>query len=254
MKQFFRNTMTMEEVKSTYRKMALQLHPDMGGSVEDMAELNRQFGIAFECAKRFAPKENKESSSSYVRTFYSQNGWEGSRYDSSLRTSDITKLIRDYVKYVYPTYKFSVTKDGYSHINIALMEYPVELTNYNLVKDYMEHSYLGVYVPSAKCNKRYWECSDSEKEEAICYKVENANKSESYYDKWLNPVIYNVMQDVKAFALSYNYDDSDAMTDYFDTNFYLTMGIGKWDKPAKFVEKTARITPTKVTKAQRLTA
>jgi hypothetical protein len=30
---------------------------------------------------------------------------------------------------------------------------------------------------------------------------------------------------------SYNYDDSDGMVDYFDTNFYGGVQIGKWDKP-----------------------
>jgi len=29
---------------------------------------------------------------------------------------------------------------------------------------------------------------------------------------------------------AYNYDDSDSMIDYFDTNFYSHFAIGKWDK------------------------
>ena len=32
-------------------------------------------------------------------------------------------------------------------------------------------------------------------------------------------------------ATAYNYDDSDSQTDYFDTNFYYSLAIGKWDKP-----------------------
>ena len=30
---------------------------------------------------------------------------------------------------------------------------------------------------------------------------------------------------------SYNFDDSDSQIDYFHTNFYTYMSIGKWDKP-----------------------
>lgn len=31
------------------------------------------------------------------------------------------------------------------------------------------------------------------------------------------------------------YDNSDSMTDYFDTAFYLSLNVGKWDKP--YVQK-----------------
>ena len=37
--------------------------------------------------------------------------------------------------------------------------------------------------------------------------------------------------DITKFMNGYNYDDSDAMIDYFDTNFYMNLAIGKWDKP-----------------------
>ena len=30
------------------------------------------------------------------------------------------------------------------------------------------------------------------------------------------------------------YDRSDAMTDYFDTAYYLSIDVGKWDKPYRF--------------------
>jgi len=33
----------------------------------------------------------------------------------------------------------------------------------------------------------------------------------------------------------YNYDNSDSQSDYFDVNFYLNIGIGRYDKPFKEV-------------------
>ncbi len=39
------------------------------------------------------------------------------------------------------------------------------------------------------------------------------------------------MQNVCAFVQSYNFDDSDPMTDYFHTNFYLSLSIGTYKRP-----------------------
>ena len=41
------------------------------------------------------------------------------------------------------------------------------------------------------------------------------------------------MGEVHSLVNSYNYDDSDGMIDYFDTNFYMHLNVGKWDKPYK---------------------
>ena len=41
------------------------------------------------------------------------------------------------------------------------------------------------------------------------------------------------MKNVCDFVMSYNFDDSDPMTDYFCTNFYLHLGVGTYKKPYK---------------------
>ena len=49
--EFFKDCTTMEEGKSLFRKLAMQHHPDLGGDLETMKELNRQwshFQINFE--------------------------------------------------------------------------------------------------------------------------------------------------------------------------------------------------------------
>ena len=40
-----------------------------------------------------------------------------------------------------------------------------------------------------------------------------------------------VMQRAYDLSKEYNYDNSDAMTDYFDVNFYTHMSVGQWNKP-----------------------
>ena len=70
----------------------MELHPDKGGSVEAMQELNTEFEIAFALAQKLNPATEKESSSSYRKAFYTANGWKGSRYDRNLTAKAIAKL------------------------------------------------------------------------------------------------------------------------------------------------------------------
>ena len=48
---------------------------------------------------------------------------------------------------------------------------------------------------------------------------------------FLTEETHNLLKRVCEIVNQYNYDDSDIQTDYFDTNFYLHLRIGKWDKP-----------------------
>src|SRR5687768_6554510 len=54
--KFFSTCSTIDEVKKLYRQLAKELHPDKGGSVTDMQELNKEYSFA--CAK-LAKGENK---------------------------------------------------------------------------------------------------------------------------------------------------------------------------------------------------
>ena len=44
-----------------------------------------------------------------------------------------------------------------------------------------------------------------------------------------------VMTKALKIANSYNFNDSDSQIDYFHTNFYLNLAIGKWDKPFQLI-------------------
>ena len=264
--KYFTKEMTLDEVKAAYRAAAMQLHPDRGGSTEAMQQLNAEFEVAFAIAQKFEKADptytqrqpkTAESAGSYRRQFYTVNGWQGERYDRNLSKKDIAKLIREYVKNAYPTYRFSITSDVDS-ITIALTEYPVDLTNSELMLKYYHTNYhqRRSYVPS-KGTIETVSMTQSDIEEWINYQVKTAHCEQKFSksDTWLNPVVYAVLKDVQDFMNSYNYNDTDSMEDYFDRNFYDYVQIGKGDKPAKFVERTARSGSTKKEKeAKRLIA
>lgn len=49
--KYFTNCKTLEELKKAYRKAALENHPDHGGNVETMAEINAEYDMMFERLK-----------------------------------------------------------------------------------------------------------------------------------------------------------------------------------------------------------
>ena len=179
--------------------------------------------------------------------FYTENGFEGSRYDRNLTTTDISKEIRKYVKKEFPDYKFSVRTSSFaggSSICVSLMEYPVELTNHDRMRKYLdEHfnrDYDWVYTPTHG-DMVYNQMTEEQKNDAVDYRVENIGYDQlnNYHldsATWINPEILKVLKDVNNYVNSFNYDDSDSMTDYFDVNFYYSMEIGRgYDHPAKLV-------------------
>jgi hypothetical protein len=132
------------------------------------------------------------------KSFYTANGWEGDKYNPKLSVKDIAKIIRDELKKKFPKCKFSIKKEHHSAMSISLMQAPFNpFTEENRTHVSINHYRI--------------------KDEAI---TDEAKEVMSYVDE---------------LAQSYNFDDSDSMIDYFHTNFYLTLAIGKWDKP--FVQK-----------------
>lgn len=125
----------------------------------------------------------------------------GSRYDSALSTTEIAKKVREWVKKTYPDWKFSVRSEYYSmgsSIHVTLMEAPFEVYSTS-----EKHN----FYPSDRCKNE------------------------------ITPEAYQVLKDVWDYVESYNHDNSDPMTDYFDVNFHFSsIGIGQWDKPFKVVE------------------
>lgn len=224
------NIRSFEDLKNKYRTLALKLHPDRGGNLEQMQELNREYDILFPVWKRnhnatvAVAEQVTETAQENKRKFYTQNGWEGKNYVCNLSTTEIAKLIRQYAKTAWPDWKFSVTSEYYlmgAAIRVYLMEGPEE-----------------IYVPEVNWNEeqqyewrrrmlRYeaFHCSEKELKK---YKLE----------AFMLESVQSMLDDVSAFVNSYNFDDSDSMIDYFHCNFhFLKIGIGKWDRPYKVVTK-----------------
>ena len=49
--KWFNHPRTLEELKKQYKKLAVQHHPDLGGSTADMQEINAEYDVLFEKLK-----------------------------------------------------------------------------------------------------------------------------------------------------------------------------------------------------------
>lgn len=110
----------------------------------------------------------------------------GSNY-TGLTTKETAKEIRSHLKARFPEVKFSITSD-YSRIDITIKQSP-----YNNLK--LEYS--------ANIEPRKYREYDAEHNKEINAIVEYCNR----------------------LLTSYNYDDSDIMTDYFHTHFYKNVSV-----------------------------
>lgn len=135
---------------------------------------------------------------------YTGFGWEGSNYNNDLSTKDIARIIRQKLKKHFPDCKFSVTSKYYaggSSIHCSLMSAPFTVFT-NEISDYTEKDQYD------QVNQYYIDDS-------------------KHYTKKAKEVLKKVYK----LTQSFNYDDSDGQIDYFSTNFYFHLNIGKWDKP-----------------------
>ena len=206
MMKYLVNITSFDGLKKLYREWAMKLHPDMGGSDAEMQVLNNEYDVLFAVWKNRKEVETgvhtEETADGDRRWFYTQNGWAGKNYKCGRSTKEITEIIRSYLKEAYSDCKWSVRYSSYSGgstIYVALMEAP-----YNVFVDGVEkHADVNEY---------------------------HFDRDDKYVSK-----AHTMIQNVIDFINSYRYDDSDGMIDYFSTNFYYDVSVGKWDKPFKVV-------------------
>ena len=205
--KYFKNVNTLAELKAEFRRLVLKNHPDMGGDTEVMKEINCEYDRLFPVYKlrynQTATTPTHETAESDRVHFYTEHGWVGSNYRCGMRITEINTAIRAYVKSAYPDCKFSIRKGSYSSIEVTLVSGPYEAVN-----------------------------DGSEEHQVNQYYIDR--------DTVMTPWAKAVMTDVNDVIMSYRYDDSDAMTDYFDCNFYYSLHIGTWGKPYQVTAPKAR--------------
>jgi len=245
--KYFNRIDTLDVLKTEYRRLAMENHPDLGGDTEVMKEINAEFDLAFRILEKKAPVKTSgtETAGEYRRTFYTSNGWAGARYNPNLRLRDIAPIIRGYVKDVYPTWKFSVVQEhnsGSCGLYVTLMEAPENIFLEDRIKA----------VP-----RQSGEYRSNEDAAIICQQLHSGRGIQNwdwYYD-WMTDKAKELLKDVESLVNSYRYDDSDGRFDYYSTNFYPHFDIGKWNKPLKIVPRRERIQTNKGPKgARRITA
>ncbi|WP_297411238.1 LPD29 domain-containing protein [uncultured Alistipes sp.] len=203
---YFQNIHSLAELKKQYRTLALDNHPDKGGSTEIMQQINAEFTRLYAVWKDdttvSATASGYESdyagatAEEYADYVYNEYRWTGSNYKGQ-HAPEVVELVRNWLKETYPRYKFSVRRENYNSIYITLMQADFEaFTRESGVRTYADVNHYRI-----------------ERETTLTQKARD------------------VMRNVCAFVMSYNFDDSDPMTDYFHTNFYLNMSVGTYKKP-----------------------
>jgi hypothetical protein len=244
-----KNIKSFEDLKEQFKKLARVNHPDAGGDDEIMKEINSEYDQLFPIWKhrynKTVTEPTNETADTSRRKFYSQNGWEGNKHDWSRSTKEVASIIRNYVKEVYPTYKFSVrfsSASMCSEVHIELKEAPHVL--YKIYEELTENEINDIrrkLVSNQLFNLDSW--YDYELKNAI---LEAWEKSDFY--KVYNDLTTAVIKDIDREVSSYNFDDCDSMTDYFHVDFYY-FGC-KVSNDFKIVEKAARINQQNETKKE----
>ncbi|SRR5579885_2634418 len=116
-------------------------------------------------------------------------------------TADRTKAIKKELTKKFPNLKFSVKNEHYTSVSVAITAGDVDFSD---ILDGRDHIQLN----------HYW--------------------IKDFY-----PAHSKLLQQIFSIVNAGNYDNSDSMTDYFDVGFYVTMGIGRWDKPYQLTRKAA---------------
>ena len=165
---------------------------------------------------------------------YTGHGWEGKNYNQDLSMKEIAKLIRQRLKKEIPSCKFSVRFENFSGgsgIDVCLMEsrkIRIKRKIEEIPQEAIEG--LGTYFTREIIAER---------------QKENYHQLNHFLDDWdefswnngvfLTQEGHNLLKKAVAIVNSYNFNDSDGMLDYFHTNFYLHLELGRWDKP--FIDK-----------------
>ena len=217
------------------QKSTNPLYPDREYSKEDLKKMS-DTGVK--------PMENS----------YGGNGWKGVNADKNLSTSEQAKAITDEIKKQFPDVKISRKSEIYSggsSITFSIMSSDKDLyvsdSDIDKMNDFGRLS-TGVGFErwaeeNVKGFKRYTNEVYSQNDvrkyaKTVIADLKKRDNQSVRGDEWyLSDYGKKVVSELNKQANSYTYDDSDAMTDYFNHGTYMWVNIGKWDKPYE-VNKT----------------
>lgn len=115
-------------------------------------------------------------------------------------SAEDTKQIRKALKAAFPGFKFSVRNDNHLAVNVKVMAGPVDL---NVL---------------ARDEDRGFDVNH--------YHLGNYGEHQEFFQA--------ILDVIKMAPERGWFDESDSMTDYFHTAFYIHMGVGAWDKPYEY--------------------
>lgn len=139
--------------------------------------------------------------------FYTQNGWQGDKYDGNSTTKEIAAAIRQDIK-------------GDKDLNVCKWS----------VSFHLASMCAEIFVYLLEAPKEVRQNPEQDKY------FSNIGSGD---DSRLNDYGKKIMKKVRGIVDSYNYSDCDGMIDYFNVRFYDTIGVGKWDR--EFIVKSVKV-------------
>jgi hypothetical protein len=179
---------------------------------------------------------------------YCRGSWTGNNYNGNLSLKEIAKIIKNELKRLYPDVTFSITSELYSmgqslHISLMSAKKDIFKTFEQAVEDADGKSlgYARIYAHPEKWEGLTEQDLENSKRaiESLKHEIEKKHVQINQYhidsELCVNDYGKELLKKAYELATSFNYDDSDGQIDYFDTNFYLHLNIGKWNKPFEVV-------------------
>lgn len=168
-----------------------------------------------------------------VYPFSEGSAWKGTKSGEKLSTTEIAKAVTDKMKEAYPGVNISRKTSYYSGGSSA--DFSIMSSDKPLIRninDFSETELNRLY--NSGYNSNHYK-DVSEFKEALGKRLSSGNIDINKYhidDNYeLTPYGKAVIKDLKKVTDAYNYDESDGMTDYFNTGFYSDISIGKYNKP-----------------------
>ena len=190
-----------------------------------------------------------------MKDTYSGSGWEGVNSNKNLSTKEQAKAITDAMKEKYPDVKISRKSELYSggssiHLDIMSSDKDLYVSDADIDKMSLQdlsdvtrsnnfNWWAKENVPGYNENRAMYSEKDVKNyaKERLAQMKKGDNQSVRGDEWYLSDYGKKVVSDLNKEANSYTYDDSDAMTDYFNHGTYMWVNIGKYDKPYQVNEK-----------------